>query len=99
MHRDIKPENIMIDTKGYLKLIDMGAAKYHDNMSINRSFTIIGTPHYIAPEMLTMKGYNIYTDIWSAGVCLYEFICGHLPFGNDLEDPFEIYRAIISGHL
>lgn len=99
MHRDIKPENLIVDMNGYLNLVDMGSAKMHDLNCLSRTFTIVGTPYYIAPEMLTMKGYNTTADIWSIGVCLYEFLCGHLPFGHDLDDPFEIYRAIVQSSL
>lgn len=54
IYRDIKPENIMVNHEGYIKLIDMGTAKYLKNK--NRTFTIIGTPHYMAPEIITGKG-------------------------------------------
>jgi cGMP-dependent protein kinase len=53
IYRDLKPENIMVDLSGYLKLIDMGTAKImkKENNTI-RTFTIIGTPHYMAPEVI-----------------------------------------------
>jgi cGMP-dependent protein kinase len=54
IYRDIKPENVMVDHKGYLKLIDMGTAKFLKGK--NKTFTIIGTPHYMAPEIITGKG-------------------------------------------
>jgi cGMP-dependent protein kinase len=57
-----------------------------------KTFTIIGTPHYMAPEVISGKGYNQMVDLWSIGIMLYEFICGGLPFGEDAEDPFEIYK-------
>jgi cGMP-dependent protein kinase len=56
IYRDIKPENVMVDSKGYIKLIDMGTAKNLKNKS-GRTFTIIGTPHYMAPEIIRGKGY------------------------------------------
>lgn len=55
IYRDIKPENIMIDHQGYMKLIDMGTAKFLKGKG-GRTFTIIGTPHYMAPEIITGKG-------------------------------------------
>lgn len=55
IYRDIKPENIMVDDKGYLRMIDMGTAKLLKGKGA-RTFTIIGTPHYMAPEILTGKG-------------------------------------------
>lgn len=56
VYRDLKPENLMVDHDGYLKLIDMGTAK--EVKSHGKTFTIIGTPHYMAPEVISGKGYN-----------------------------------------
>ena len=46
-----------------------------------KTYTIIGTPHYMAPEVFEGKGYSFEADYWSLGILLYEFICGRLPFG------------------
>lgn len=54
VYRDLKPENVMIEASGYPKLIDLGTAKILNG----RTFTIVGTPHYMAPEILTGIGYN-----------------------------------------
>jgi cGMP-dependent protein kinase len=86
IYRDIKPENIMIDDKGYMKLIDMGTAKFLKGKG-GRTYTIIGTPHYMAPEILSGKGYTYSVDIWSSGICLYEFMCGGVPYAEDADDP------------
>jgi cGMP-dependent protein kinase len=94
IYRDIKPENIMVDEKGYLKLIDMGTAKFLKGKG-GKTFTIIGTPHYMAPEIITGRGYSYTVDLWSIGVCLYEFLCGGVPFAEDAEDPYDIYEEII----
>lgn len=99
IYRDIKPENIMIDENGYLKMIDMGTAKILKGVKSGRTFTIIGTPHYMAPEIITGKGYNYLVDLWSIGVCLYEFMCGAVPFGEEAEDPYEIYEEVIKKPL
>jgi len=98
IYRDLKPENIMVDDKGYMKLIDMGTGKFLKGKSGggNRTFTIIGTPHYMAPEIITGKGYTTSVDLWSIGICLYEFMCGMVPFGEEAEDPYEIYEEIIT---
>jgi len=98
IYRDLKPENIMVDDKGYMKLIDMGTGKFLKGKSGggNRTFTIIGTPHYMAPEIITGKGYTLSVDLWSIGICLYEFMCGMVPFGEEAEDPYEIYEEIIT---
>lgn len=87
IYRDIKPENIMIDEKGFMKLIDLGTAKHLKNKN-GRTYTIIGTPHYMAPEILTGKGYTYSVDLWSIGICLYEFMCGNVPYAEDAEDPY-----------
>lgn len=64
-----------------------------------RCYTFVGTPHYMAPEVILGKGYTSTADIWAFGVCLYEFMCGPLPFGNDAEDQLEIFRDILTGKL
>ena len=68
----------------------MGTAKSCKE-SGGRTFTIIGTPHYMAPEILLGKGYTYNVDLYSIGVCLYEFMCGGVPYGEEKENPHEIY--------
>lgn len=57
---------------------------------------MLGTPHYMAPEIIQGKGYSKEVDIWALGICMFEFQCGYVPFGEDEEDPFQIYRLIMS---
>ena len=90
-HRDIKPGNIMIDSNGYLKMIDFGTAK----VLTNYTSTVIGTPHYIAPEILQGKGYSLSCDFWSIGICMYEIFYGFYPFGRHAHEIIEIYKEVI----
>ena len=90
-HRDIKPSNIMIDYNGYLKMIDFGTAK----ILTDYTSTIIGTPHYIAPEILQGRGYSLSCDFWSLGICMYEIFYGKYPFGNYANEVIEIYKEIL----
>ena len=94
-HRDIKPSNIMIDANGYLKMIDFGTAKILKDYTS----TIIGTPHYIAPEILQGKGYSLSCDFWSLGICMYEIFYGFYPFGNSANDVIDIYKEILKKSL
>ena len=74
VYRDIKPENIMIDHMGYLNLIDMGTAKIlKPEEGMNKTYTILGTPHYMAPEILEGKGYGLFVDLWSIGIKIVYF--------------------------
>lgn len=91
VYRDLKPENLMIDTQGYLKLTDFGFAKIIEG----RTYTLCGTPEYLAPEILTNKGHGKGVDWWTLGVIIYEMIAGIDPF-ND-EDPMSIYKNILKG--
>ena len=95
IYRDLKPENIMIDEDGYPKLIDFGTAK----IVTSRTYTIIGTPHYMAPEVVCGKGYNVSVDYWSMGIILYELMCGKVPFGDEEEDPYRIYECILQSEI
>ena len=90
-HRDIKPSNIMIDSNGYLKMIDFGTAKVLNDYTS----TVIGTPHYIAPEILQGKGYSLSCDFWSVGICMYEIFYGMYPFGHYASEVIEIYKEIL----
>lgn len=95
VYRDLKPENVMIDDEGYPKLIDFGTAKIVQG----RTYTMIGTPHYMAPEVILGKGYGISADYWSIGIILFEFLCGGVPFGENESDNYSIYEKILEGKI
>ena len=83
----------MVDQFGYIKLIDFGISKI---LNGNRTYSIIGTPHYMSPEVIMGKGYDYSADYWALGICLYEMLFWRLPFGDNLEDPLEVYNHIAS---
>ena len=95
IYRDLKPENVMVNVKGYVKIIDFGTVKEIQD----RTSTIIGTSHYMAPEITKGEGYSFQVDIWSTAICMYEFFCGKLPFGEEYDDPMDIYRAVSKEEL
>merc|ERR1719316_455982 len=92
-YRDLKPENVLIDQDGFIKLIDFGAACLLRPPAI-KCHTILGTPHFMAPEMILGAGYGLSIDVWAMGVCLHEFMVGRLPFDGD--DPVSIFRQVAS---
>ncbi|EFN77616.1 cGMP-dependent protein kinase, isozyme 1 [Harpegnathos saltator] len=84
VYRDLKPENILIANNGYIKLTDLGSSKI---IGVYKTTTFVGTPEYLAPEIIQVKGYNRAVDYWALGVLVYELLLGRTPFqdANDLE--------------
>lgn len=80
LYRDLKPENILLDELGHIKLTDFGLSKIMNNIEKDKTYTVCGTPIYVAPEVLTGQGYNKLVDWWSVGVLLYEFLAGYSPY-------------------
>lgn len=90
VYRDLKPENIMINADGYLKLIDFGFAKHLKKCT----YTICGTPEYIAPEIILNQGHGKQVDWWALGILLFELAAGYPPFEDD--DPMNLYCKILN---
>lgn len=93
IYRDLKPENILIDSDGYLKLTDFGFAKVIEY----RTYTLCGTPEYIAPEVLLNKGHGKPVDWWTLGILIFEMAVGYPPFFAD--EPIEVYHKILKGKI
>ncbi|ORE22269.1 kinase-like protein [Rhizopus microsporus] len=93
IYRDLKPENVLIDVNGHIKITDFGFAKYVSDIT----WTLCGTPDYLAPEVIQSKGYGPAVDWWSLGILIFEMLAGYPPFYDD--DYLKLYEKIIQGRI
>ncbi|KAI3442091.1 Protein kinase domain-containing protein [Psidium guajava] len=98
LHRDIKPDNILFDSRGRLRLADFGSAEVIGGdpaAAVLRG--VVGTPYYVAPEVVAGREYGDKVDVWSAGVVLYVMLAGFPPFHGESAE--EIFGAVLRANL
>lgn len=92
-HRDIKPSNLMLTPDGTIKLMDFGIAKVAGEQKMTQVNKIVGTVEFMAPELIQGKDASAASDIYAAGITMYEMLSGKLPFESDTD--FNLMQAIL----
>jgi len=83
IHRDIKPQNVLIKDDGTIKITDFGIALAEDAVQLTQTDSVMGSVHYLAPEVARGETASEQSDIYSLGIVLYELLCGDVPFHGD----------------
>ena len=83
VHRDIKPANVLMSARGQVKVGDLGIARLAEGSTDGGTATVVGTPRYMAPEQASGQPVTAATDVYSAGIVLYEMLAGRTPFGGE----------------
>lgn len=83
IHRDIKPHNVMMQHDGGIKLLDFGIATISDAPNITQKDMVVGSVHYMSPEVLKGKGASPKSDIYALGITFYELLVGKPPFNEN----------------
>ncbi|MBS2027263.1 MAG: serine/threonine protein kinase [Deltaproteobacteria bacterium] len=97
LHRDIKPANVMLSRYGEVKLMDFGIAKDQTADDLTREGLLVGSPSYLAPEVLGGERNDAQSEIWALGVMLYELVTGQKPFTG--KDQGSLFLAIRRGRF
>ena len=97
IHRDVKPENVMIRKDGLLKLMDFGIAQVLDLERMTVTGQLLGSPAYMAPELIEGRPLDVRTDVFAVGILLYQMATGVLPFAG--KNPHEVLRRIGEGRF
>lgn len=93
VHRDIKPENVLLSTDGRIKLADFGLARAVTEVTSTTTGTILGTVAYLGPELILTGSCDARTDVYAAGILLFEMLVGRQPFTG--ESPIQVaYRHV-----
>lgn len=92
LHRDIKPENVMLRRDGVVKLMDFGVAQVMDLERMTVTGQLIGSPAYMAPELIEGRTVDFRTDVFALGIMLYQLATGALPFAG--RNPHEVFKRI-----
>jgi serine/threonine protein kinase len=97
IYRDLKPENILLTSEGHICLTDFGISKEGFEEDEARTKTLVGTPEYLAPEVLQGQAYGKAVDWWSLGTLMYEMLDGNPPFWD--QDVQKMYKRILQEPL